>query len=151
MSIARFGKILTVWATLAAAFLVVSASAESKVRFIRLSEVQGVVQLDRNAGVMPQDVGLNRSEFQSGFCGGFKNVSFAVHVTPAGRELPAGVFGKFDGEREQTPWTQRDSSGGEDVQQIAQIAEDVAGQQKIESSGPLLERFQNVSDFQPIV
>jgi hypothetical protein len=50
MSIARFGKILTVWATLAAAFLVVSASAESRVRFIRLSEVQGLVQLDRNAG-----------------------------------------------------------------------------------------------------
>jgi len=50
MSNARFGKILTVWATLAAAFLVVSASAESKVRFIRLSEVQGLVQLDRNAG-----------------------------------------------------------------------------------------------------
>ena len=35
---------------LAAAFLVVSASAESKARIVRLSEVQGTVQIDRAAG-----------------------------------------------------------------------------------------------------
>jgi hypothetical protein len=41
---------LATWAVLAAAFLVVSASAESKARIVRLSEVQGAVQIDRAAG-----------------------------------------------------------------------------------------------------
>lgn len=50
MSIARLGKILAMLAVLAAAFLVVSASAESKARIVRLSEVQGTVQMDRNTG-----------------------------------------------------------------------------------------------------
>src|SRR5271157_1348810 len=50
MSIARFGKVLAMWAVLAAAFLVVSASAESKARIVRLSEVQGTVQIDRATG-----------------------------------------------------------------------------------------------------
>jgi hypothetical protein len=50
MSIARLGKITATLVVLAAAFLVVSASAESKARIVRLSEVQGAVQLDRGAG-----------------------------------------------------------------------------------------------------
>jgi hypothetical protein len=50
MSIARVGKMLAVLAVLAAAFLVVSASAESKARIVRLSEVQGTVQIDRATG-----------------------------------------------------------------------------------------------------
>jgi len=50
MSIAKLGKTLAVLAVLATAFLVVSASAESKARIVRLSEVQGTVQLDRAAG-----------------------------------------------------------------------------------------------------
>jgi FecR protein len=50
MSITKLGKILATCAVLAAAFLVVSASAESKARIVRLSEVQGTVQLDRAAG-----------------------------------------------------------------------------------------------------
>jgi len=50
MSIAKLGKMLAVLAVLAAAVLVVSASAESKARIVRLSEVQGTVQLDRAAG-----------------------------------------------------------------------------------------------------
>ena len=50
MSIARLGKMLAMWAVLAAAFLVVSASAESKARIVRLSEVQGTVQIDRATG-----------------------------------------------------------------------------------------------------
>ena len=50
MSIARFGKMLATAAVLVAAFLVVSASAESKARIVRLSEVQGTVQFDRATG-----------------------------------------------------------------------------------------------------
>lgn len=50
MSIAKLGKTLAVLAVFAAAFLVVSASAESKARIVRLSEVQGTVQLDRATG-----------------------------------------------------------------------------------------------------
>jgi FecR protein len=50
MSIARLGKTLAMGAVLAAAFLVVSASAESKARIVRLSEVQGTVQIDRATG-----------------------------------------------------------------------------------------------------
>jgi FecR protein len=50
MSIAKLGKTLAMWAVLAAAFLVVSASAESKARIVRLSEVEGTVQIDRAAG-----------------------------------------------------------------------------------------------------
>ena len=46
----RFGKMLVVGAVLATAFLSVSASAESKARIVRLSEVQGTVQMDRAAG-----------------------------------------------------------------------------------------------------
>ncbi len=38
------------WAVLVAAFLVVSASADSKARIVRLSEVQGTVQIDRVTG-----------------------------------------------------------------------------------------------------
>ena len=50
MSITRLGKMLAMWAALAAAFLVVSASAESKARIVRLSDVQGTVKIDRAAG-----------------------------------------------------------------------------------------------------
>ncbi len=50
MAIAKLGKTLVVLAVLAAAFLVVSASAESKARIVRLSEVEGKVQIDRAAG-----------------------------------------------------------------------------------------------------
>ncbi len=50
MAITKLGKTLAVLAVLAAAFLVVSASAESKARIVRLSEVQGKVQIDRAAG-----------------------------------------------------------------------------------------------------
>ena len=50
MSITKLGKILATCAVLVAAFLVVSASAESKARIVRLSAVQGTVQLDRAAG-----------------------------------------------------------------------------------------------------
>jgi hypothetical protein len=50
MSIARLGKMVAMWAVLAAAFLVVSASGESKARIVRLSQVQGTVQFDRAAG-----------------------------------------------------------------------------------------------------
>jgi hypothetical protein len=50
MTIARLGKMLAMWAVLAAAFLVVSASAESKARIVRLSEVQGTVRIDRATG-----------------------------------------------------------------------------------------------------
>jgi hypothetical protein len=46
----RLVKALAASAVLAAAFLVVSASAESKARIVRLSEVQGTVQIDRIAG-----------------------------------------------------------------------------------------------------
>src|SRR6202795_4832434 len=49
MSIARLGKTLAMGAVLAAAFLVVSASSESKARIVRLSEVQGTVEIDRGA------------------------------------------------------------------------------------------------------
>src|SRR5277367_5652765 len=50
MTTARVGKMLAIWAVLAAAFLVVSASAESKARIVRLSEVEGTVRIDRAAG-----------------------------------------------------------------------------------------------------
>jgi len=50
MAIGRLGKMLAMWAVLAAAFLVISASAESKARIVRLSEVQGTVRIDRATG-----------------------------------------------------------------------------------------------------
>ena len=50
MSITRLGKMLAMGGVLATAFLVVSASAESKARIVRLSEVQGTVQIDRATG-----------------------------------------------------------------------------------------------------
>jgi hypothetical protein len=50
MSIAKRGKMLAMGAVLVAAFLVVPASAESKARIVRLSEVQGTVQIDRATG-----------------------------------------------------------------------------------------------------
>jgi FecR protein len=50
MAIARIGKMLATLAVLAAALLVVSASADSKARIVRLSQVQGTVQIDRAAG-----------------------------------------------------------------------------------------------------
>jgi FecR protein len=50
MAIARLGKMLVMCAVLAAAFLVVSASAESKARIVRLSEVEGPVQIEHAAG-----------------------------------------------------------------------------------------------------
>ena len=49
MTIPKLGKMLAVLAMLAAS-LVVSASAESKARIVRLSEVQGTVQIDRAVG-----------------------------------------------------------------------------------------------------
>src|SRR6202047_3682202 len=50
MSIARLGKMPATVAVLVAAFLVVSASGGSKARIVRLSEVQGTVQIDRATG-----------------------------------------------------------------------------------------------------
>jgi hypothetical protein len=50
MTIDRIGKTFAIWAVLAGALLVVSASAESKARIVRLSEVQGSVQMDRGTG-----------------------------------------------------------------------------------------------------
>src|SRR5260370_10601097 len=49
-SVGRLGKMLATVAVLVGAFLVVSASAESKARIVRLSEVQGTVQIDRATG-----------------------------------------------------------------------------------------------------
>ena len=46
----KLSKMLVILATLVAAFLVVSVSAESKARIVRLSDVQGSVQIDRAAG-----------------------------------------------------------------------------------------------------
>jgi len=50
MSIANAGKRLLVWAVLTGVLLVTGASAESKARIVRLSEVQGEVQMDRDTG-----------------------------------------------------------------------------------------------------
>jgi hypothetical protein len=50
MAIGKLGKMLAMWAVLAAVFLVISASAESKARIVRLSDVEGTVQMDRAAG-----------------------------------------------------------------------------------------------------
>jgi uncharacterized protein DUF6600/FecR-like protein len=50
MSMANVGKRLLVWAVLTGAVLVTGASAESKARIVRLSEVQGDVQMDRDTG-----------------------------------------------------------------------------------------------------
>ncbi len=46
----RLGKMLTVLAVLVAALLVISASGESRARIVRLSGVQGGVQIDRATG-----------------------------------------------------------------------------------------------------
>src|SRR6266404_5948262 len=50
MTIDRIGKTFAIWAVLACALWVTSASAESKARIVRLSEVQGSVQMDRGTG-----------------------------------------------------------------------------------------------------
>lgn len=50
MTIGRLGKTLAIWAALAGALLVVSASAESKARIVRLSNVEGSVLMDRGTG-----------------------------------------------------------------------------------------------------
>jgi FecR protein len=46
----KFANTVAIGAVLAGAFLVVPASAESKARIVRLSEVQGTVQIDRSGG-----------------------------------------------------------------------------------------------------
>ena len=50
MTIRSLGKTLAIWAVLGTTLLVVSAAAESKARIVRLSEVQGSVQIDRATG-----------------------------------------------------------------------------------------------------
>src|SRR5882672_2800718 len=50
MTIDRIAKAWMLCATLVGALLVASASAESKARIVRLSEVQGSVQMDRGTG-----------------------------------------------------------------------------------------------------
>jgi hypothetical protein len=59
MSADRLGKMLTVAGVLVSWFLVASASAESKARIVRLSEVQGRVQIDRAAGAGYEKAFLN--------------------------------------------------------------------------------------------
>src|SRR6202166_929920 len=46
----KFANTVAIGAVLAGAFLVIPASAESKARIVRLSEVQGTVQIDRSGG-----------------------------------------------------------------------------------------------------
>jgi hypothetical protein len=50
MTIYKFGKMLLAGGLLASTFFVVSASAESKARIVRLSDVEGTVQMDRGTG-----------------------------------------------------------------------------------------------------
>src|SRR5258706_16123362 len=50
MSSSGWGKTLAIWALFGGVVAVVSASAESKARIVRLSEVQGNVQMDRATG-----------------------------------------------------------------------------------------------------
>jgi len=50
MTIDTIGKTFAIWMVLAGALWVASASAESKARIVRLSEVQGSVQMDRGTG-----------------------------------------------------------------------------------------------------
>ena len=50
MRIGKLATMLAVGALLASTFLVVSATAESKARIVRLSDVEGKVQIDRTAG-----------------------------------------------------------------------------------------------------
>jgi len=50
MNISRVATILAMGAVLASTFLTISVSAESKVRIVRLSDVEGTVQIDRNTG-----------------------------------------------------------------------------------------------------
>src|SRR3981081_708817 len=50
MSSGGWGKTLAIWALFGGVLAVVSASAESKARIVRLSEVQGSVQMDRGTG-----------------------------------------------------------------------------------------------------
>jgi hypothetical protein len=50
MTISSIGKTFTIWAVLVSGLLMASASAESKARIVRLSEVQGSVQMDRGTG-----------------------------------------------------------------------------------------------------
>jgi len=50
MSSCKFAKMLTACAVLVSTFLAASAAAESKARIVRLSEVQGAVQIDRATG-----------------------------------------------------------------------------------------------------
>ncbi len=50
MSVAKVGRQLFVSVVLLAALLVTTASAESKARIVRLSDVQGKVQMDRGGG-----------------------------------------------------------------------------------------------------
>jgi len=55
----RLGKVLAIGAVLVAACLVVPASAESKARIVRLSDVQGTVQIDRAVGLGFEKAFLN--------------------------------------------------------------------------------------------
>src|SRR6266478_55819 len=50
MTVDRIGKTFAIWTVLAGTLWVASASAESKARIVRLSEVQGSVQMDRGTG-----------------------------------------------------------------------------------------------------
>ena len=50
MTSAKLATTLAVWTILTGALLIGSASAESKARIVRLSEVQGSVQMDRGTG-----------------------------------------------------------------------------------------------------
>ena len=50
MTLGKTATTLAIWAVLAGGLLAVSASAESKARIVRLSEVQGSVQMDRGTG-----------------------------------------------------------------------------------------------------
>src|SRR2546425_4218298 len=50
MTVDRIGKTFAIWTVLAGTLWVASASAESKARIVRLSEVQGRVQMDRGTG-----------------------------------------------------------------------------------------------------
>ncbi len=50
MTIGSIGKTFAIWAVLVSGLLMASASAESKARIVRLSEVQGSVQMDRGTG-----------------------------------------------------------------------------------------------------
>jgi len=83
--------------------------------------------------------------------GGLANVVGVVGVAAGGAELPAGGVGEFDGEGEEAAGAEGGGGGGEEVSGVAEVDEDIGGDEEVIGVGAVAEGGDDFGDVEAVV